>query len=87
MAVYLTDAASAPTAFELAALDKDARVVLWQDGVVYAGRAPQNVACYAVTADLERRGLGSVVRNHVKRIDYHELVDLLFRHYPVVNLG
>ena len=87
MSLYLTDGATAEAAFEFATLERDAVVVLWQDGVLHAGRVPRNVTCFALAPDLERRGLGTIVHNHVTRIDYAELVDLLFAHHPIVSLG
>lgn len=87
MALYLTDAATAETAFALAGLDADGLVVLWRDGVARAADTPSTVPCYVLAPDLERRGLGTVVRNHIQRIDYAALVELLLHHTTVVNLG
>lgn len=86
MTLYLADRETARTAFELAGVDKGSLVVLMQDGVLLANRAPANIRVYALAPDVKRRGLGPVYQDKIAQVTYAELVELLFEH-TVVNLG
>lgn len=85
MALYLTDAPNAATAFDLAADDPAGIVVLIQDGVTRAAESPDGVDCRAVADDARRRGLDADALGHAHTVTYTELVELIVAH-PVVNL-
>lgn len=80
--LYLVDKPLGEVALSLAALDREACIVLLQDGVyldprriVEAGRA-----VYALRPDAEKRGIASRLPPSVRLIGYPELVELIFQH-------
>ena len=82
--LYLIDKPAAEQAFELAKADKNAKVVLIQDGVYLDSKGLKEV--YAVKRDIDLRGLGTRVPASVKRIGYDELVDLIVAN-KVINFA
>ena len=80
MALYLIDKSFGADGLELAAQDRDAHIVLIQDGVYLDVSKLSGRPVYAVAADVDRRGLGERLAGWIKRIDYPELVDLIVKH-------
>lgn len=77
MALYLLDKPYGQNGLAVAALDKDVKVVLVQDGVYLDASRLSGAKVYAIAEDIEKRGLQEVVPSSVKRITYGELVDLI----------
>jgi tRNA 2-thiouridine synthesizing protein B len=77
MALYLVDKLYGDNGLALASADSEAKVVLLQDGVYLDTGKVSGAELYALTEDVENRGLQNVVTASVKRIDYGELVDLI----------
>jgi sulfur relay protein TusB/DsrH len=86
--LYLIDKHQGEVALELARSDDEAAVVLVQDGVYLDTKAVADAGreVYAVESDLKVRGLDAGLPNHVKAIDYGELVDLIVEH-KVINFA
>ena len=82
--MYLVDKRAGSQALALAAADREASVVLLQDGV-YLDTSSVKGKLYAGKRDVELRGLGTRLPRSVKVIDYGELVDLIVAN-KVVNL-
>lgn len=77
MGLYLVDKFYGQTGLTLASADKEAKVVLLQDGVYLDTSRLSGAEVYAISEDIEKRGLQKVVPSSVKRIGYDELVDLI----------
>ena len=77
MALYLVDKLYGQNGLALAANDGEAKVVLLQDGVYLDTGQVSEAAVYAISEDLEKRGLQEVAPASVNRISYEELVDLI----------
>lgn len=74
MAVYLIDRRYSELALEMAEKDKDAKVVLIQDGVYIDTSLFKEV--FLVENDARKRGLSDFPES-VKLIDYDELIDMM----------
>ncbi len=74
MAVYLIDRRYSELALELAEKDKDAKVVLIQDGVYIDTSQFKEV--FIIENDVKKRGLSDFPES-VKLIDYSELIDMM----------
>ena len=74
MAVYLIDRRYSELAMELAEKDKDAKVVLIQDGVYLDTSLFKEV--FLIENDVKKRGLSGFSES-AKLIDYSELVDMM----------
>lgn len=74
--LYLVDKPLAELAFEIAAADDDARLVLIQDGVLVD--PPPEVPTYAVEKDVDVRGVD--LPDGVERIPYARLLELILEH-------
>ncbi len=77
MALYLVDKPYGQNGLALASIDKEAKVVLVQDGVFLGTGKLPGTEVYAISEDIEKRGLQDAVPSSVKRIGYEELVDLI----------
>lgn len=77
--LYLVNKSYGENGLKLAKLDKEAQVVLIQDGVYVDARRflGSKVKVYAVRDDVLKRGLTDRIANDVEFIDYNELVDLV----------
>ena len=86
--LYLVDKPAGESALRLAREDKDAAVVLIQDGVYLDAEAVSKAGrkVCAVKRDVELRGLGKRLPPFVKLIDYGELVDLIMEN-KVINFA
>ena len=84
--LYLLDKNIGQNALSIAALDKGAKIVLIQDGVYLNTESLRQAGneVYAISNDVQKRGLSASLPAHVKVIDYGQLVDLIFAN-KVVN--
>ena len=84
--LYLIDEPFGGNGLALAAQDNEALVVLIQDGVYLNVSALEKAGrpVYAVSRDVERRGIAKRLANGVKTIGFDELVDRIVAH-QVVN--
>lgn len=84
--LYLIDKRYEDNGLRIAEQDKDAEVVLIQDGIYMdikrLGDSGSKV--YAVKDDVEKRGYGEIIPDNVEIIDYGKLVDLILAN-KVVN--
>ena len=83
--LYLIHKKSSAEALALAQEDREAVVVLLQDGVYLDISSFNKAQVYALKWDVDIRGLNQRVPNTVKLISYHDLVDLIVAN-KVVNL-
>lgn len=78
MALYLVDKPLADNALALARLDDGAKIVLIQDGVyVDVADLADSREVFAISDDVTKRGLASLLDPRIKVIDYGGLVDLI----------
>ena len=77
MALYLVDKLYGGNGLALASADGEAKIVLLQDGVYLDIGKVSGAELYAISEDIDNRGLQNVLPASVKRIDYGELVDLI----------
>mgnify|MGYP001559073143 FL=1 len=83
--LYLIHKKSSAEALALAQEDKEALVVLLQDGVYLDVSSFNKAQVYAIKWDVDIRGLNQRIPGTVKLISYHDLVDLIVAN-KVVNL-
>lgn len=84
MTVYLVDEPSFELAKSIASEDSDAHLVLLEDAV-YHTTAEGNGKLYAITDDVDRRGLRSKLQSNIVLISYDQLVEMMEKE-RVVNL-
>ncbi len=78
MSLYLVDKPLAGNALPLAKLDEGSKIVLIQDGVyVDVSDLAESHEIFAVSEDVKKRGLASMLNPGIKVIEYGELVDLI----------
>lgn len=83
--LYLIHKQSSAEALALVQEDKEALVVLLQDGVYLDTSRFGKAQVYALKWDVDVRGLNQRMPAPVKLISYHELVDLIEAN-KVINL-
>lgn len=83
--LYLIHNKSSAEALALAKDDREALVVLLQDGVYLDTSSFDKAQVYALKWDVDIRGLNQRIPASVKLISYHDLVDLIVAN-KVVNL-
>jgi sulfur relay protein TusB/DsrH len=77
--LYILKGPSGKAGIDLALMDKDAKVVLIEDGVYLdTGPLKGKAKLYALEKDVEKRGLSDKLVG-VELIDYEGLVDLIER--------
>ena len=76
MTVYLVGELSYELSKSVASNDADARLVLLEDAVYHATRE-QSGQLYAVTDDVERRGLRLKLQPGIHLISYEQLVEMM----------
>ncbi len=85
--LYLINKEYGDNGLRLAAYDKEAIVVLIQDGVYINPKLyPSKAKVYAVKQDVEKRGLNDKLPERVECIDYGQLVDLIVEN-KVINFA
>jgi len=86
--VYLVDKKFGDNSLKIAEQDKNAEIVLIQDGVYLDVKEIENSGnkVYAVKADVEKRGYNEMLSKNIELIDYGKLVDLILAN-KVVNFA
>jgi sulfur relay protein TusB/DsrH len=86
--VYLVDKKFGDNSLKIAEQDKNAEIVLIQDGVYLDIKEIENSGnkVYAVKADVEKRGYNEMLSKNIELIDYGKLVDLILAN-KVVNFA
>ncbi len=86
--VYLIDKKFGNNSLRIAEQDKDAEIVLIQDGIYLDVRKIENSGnkVYAVKDDVEKRGYAEILSKNIELIDYGRLVDLILAN-KVVNFA
>jgi len=86
--VYLIDKKFGDNSLKIAEQDKNAEIVLIQDGVYLDVKEIENSGnkVYAVKADVEKRGYNELLSKNIELIDYGKLVDLIFAN-KVINFA
>ena len=86
--VYLIDKKFGDNSLRIAEQDKNAEIVLIQDGVYLDVKEIENSGnkVYAVKADVEKRGYNELLSKNIELIDYGKLVDLIFAN-KVINFA
>ena len=83
--LYLIHREPGKEALALCQEDKEAQVVLLQDGVYPDVSAFGGARLYALKWDVDHRGLNQRLPASVQRISYHDLIDLIVAN-KVINL-
>lgn len=86
--VYLIDKKFGKNSLRIAEQDKDAEIVLIQDGIYLDVKKIENSGnkVYAVKDDVEKRGYTEILSKNIELIDYGKLVDLILAN-KVVNFA
>ncbi len=86
--VYLIDKKFGNNSLRIAEQDKDAEIVLIQDGIYLDVRKIENSGnkVYAIKDDVEKRGYTGILSKNIELIDYGKLVDLILAN-KVVNFA
>jgi sulfur relay protein TusB/DsrH len=86
--VYLIDKKFGNNSLRIAEQDKDAEIVLIQDGIYLDVKNIENSGnkVYAVKDDVEKRGYTEILSKNIELIDYGKLVDLILAN-KVVNFA
>jgi sulfur relay protein TusB/DsrH len=86
--VYLVDKKFGDNSLRIAEQDKNAEIVLIQDGVYLDIKEIENSGnkVFAVKADVENRGYNEMLSKNIELIDYGKLVDLILAN-KVVNFA
>ena len=86
--VYLIDKKFGNNSLRIAEQDKDAEIVLIQDGIYLDVKKIENSGnkVYAIKDDVEKRGYTEILSKNIELIDYGKLVDLILAN-KVVNFA
>jgi sulfur relay protein TusB/DsrH len=86
--VYLIDKKFGNNSLRIAEQDKDAEIVLIQDGIYLDVRKIENSGnkVYAIKDDVKKRGYTEILSKNIELIDYDKLVDLILAN-KVVNFA
>ncbi len=86
--VYLIDKKFGNNSLRIAEQDKDAEIVLVQDGIYLDVKKIENSSnkVYAIKDDVEKRGYTEILSKNIELIDYGKLVDLILAN-KVVNFA
>ncbi|MFQ5712986.1 MAG: sulfurtransferase complex subunit TusB [Candidatus Scalinduaceae bacterium] len=86
--VYLIDKKFGNNSLRIAEQDKDAEIVLIQDGIYLDVKKIENSGnkVYAIKDDVEKRGYTEMLSKNIELIDYGKLVDLILAN-QVVNFA
>jgi sulfur relay protein TusB/DsrH len=86
--VYLIDKKFGNNSLRIAEQDKDAEIVLIQDGIYLDVRKIENSGnkVYAIKDDVKKRGYTEILYKNIELIDYDKLVDLILAN-KVVNFA
>jgi sulfur relay protein TusB/DsrH len=86
--VYLIDKKFGDNSLRIAEQDKNAEIVLIQDGIYLDVKRNEDSGnkVYAVKDDVEKRGYNEMLSKNIELIDYGKLVDLILAN-KVVNFA
>ena len=86
--VYLIDKKFGNNSLRIAGQDKDAEIVLIQDGIYLDVKRNEDSGnkIYAVKDDVEKRGYNEILSKNIELIDYGKLVDLILAN-KVINFA
>ncbi len=86
--VYLIDKKFGNNSLRIAEQDKNAEIVLIQDGIYLDVKKNEDSGnkVYAVKDDVEKRGYNELLPKNIELIDYGKLVDLIFAN-KVINFA
>jgi len=86
--VYLIDKKFGNNSLRIAEQDKNAEIVLIQDGIYLDVKKIENSGnkVYAIKDDVEKRGYTEILSKNIELIDYGKLVDLILAN-KVVNFA
>ncbi len=86
--LYLIDKKYGNNGLRIAGQDKDAQIVLIQDGIYLDVKQFENSGnkVYAVIDDVEKRGCKENMSKEIELIDYGKLVDLILAN-KVINFA
>ena len=86
--VYLIDKKFGNNSLRIAEQDKDAEIVLIQDGIYLDVKKIENSGnkVYAIKDDVGKRGYTEILSKNIELIDYGKLVDLILAN-KVVNFA
>ncbi len=86
--VYLIDKKFGNNSLRIAEQDKNAEIVLIQDGIYLDVKRNEDSGnkVYAVKDDVEKRGYTEILSKNIELIDYGKLVDLILAN-KVINFA
>ncbi len=86
--VYLIDKKFGDNSLRIAEQDKNAEIVLIQDGIYLDVKRNEDSGnkIYAVKDDVEKRGYNEILSKNIELIDYGKLVDIILAN-KVVNFA
>ena len=86
--LYLVDKKFGNNSLRIAEQDKDAEIVLIQDGIYLDVKKIENSGnkVYAIKDDVGKRGYTEILSKNIELIDYGKLVDLILAN-KVVNFA
>lgn len=86
--VYLIDKKFGNNSLRIAEQDKNAEIVLIQDGIYLDVKRNEDSGnkVYAVKDDVEKRGYNELLSKNIELIDYGKLVDLILAN-KVINFA
>jgi sulfur relay protein TusB/DsrH len=86
--VYLIDKKFGNNSLRIAEQDKNAEIVLIQDGIYLDVKRNEDSGnkIYAVKDDVEKRGYNEILSKNIELIDYGKLVDLILAN-KVINFA
>jgi sulfur relay protein TusB/DsrH len=86
--VYLVDKKFGNNSLRIAEQDKNAEIVLIQDGIYLDVKRNEDSGnkVYAVKDDVEKRGYNELLSKNIELIDYGKLVDLVLAN-KVINFA
>jgi len=86
--VYLIDKKFGNNSLRIAEQDKNAEIVLIQDGIYLDVKRNEDSGnkVYAVKDDVEKRGYSELLSKNIELIDYGKLVDLILAN-KVINFA
>ncbi len=86
--VYLIDKKFGNNSLRIAEQDKNAEIVLIQDGIYLDVKKNEDSGnkVYAVKDDVEKRGYNELLSKNIELIDYGKLVDLILAN-KVINFA
>ncbi len=86
--VYLIDKKFGDNSLRIAEQDKNAEIVLIQDGIYLDVKRNEDSGnkVYAVKDDVEKRGYNEMLSKNIELIDYGKLVDIILAN-KVVNFA